>query len=75
MYFETYNDCRTNFRIKSMKEISESNSVDKCAISAVVELNIEDEQGRTICFDFPIGLDVFIAALIFAEIQKQQEPG
>lgn len=57
-----------------MSEIECVNSEDKCKnLSALVELNWEDECGRSICFDFPISLDVFVIALILAEFEKNDK--
>ncbi|MGE5473623.1 MAG: hypothetical protein ACM3UU_05325 [Ignavibacteriales bacterium] len=59
-----------------MAEINNSIFGDKCKnLSALVELNWEDECGRVICFDFPISLDVFVIALILAEVERQDKGG
>ncbi|MGE5328796.1 MAG: hypothetical protein ACM3KR_04730 [Deltaproteobacteria bacterium] len=55
-----------------MIEIKKANSEDNCSnLSAIVELSWEDECGRSICFDFPISLEVFVIALILAECERQ----
>jgi len=57
-----------------MSRSDNQNSQENCKnISALVELNWEDECGRSICFDFPISLDVFVVALILAEFEKNDK--
>jgi len=57
-----------------MSETKNSKPEDKCKdLSAIVELSWEDDCGRSICFDFPISLDVFVVALVLAEIERQDK--
>lgn len=57
-----------------MSKTNNSKSENNCKnLSTIVELSWEDECGRSICFDFPISLDVFVIALVLAEFEKQDQ--
>jgi len=57
-----------------MNRIKNSKPEDKGKdLSAIVELSWEDDCGRAICFDFPISLEIFIIALVLAELEKQDK--